>query len=93
MFYLPRTALDRVAYEASAKRIGDLRHWPGISVNDPVVRHLLAAIQFTRRIPLSLLANECGLSVRDFARALRVSTGLPRTAGFSSIVSSMRESH
>jgi len=135
MFYLPRTALDQMAYEAGVQAIGDLRHRPGISIDDPVVRHLLSALlpamqkpheahtlfldyvalaltahiasaygsmdpavgiprgglapwqerrakelmsaSLQEEIPLSLLANECGLSVRHFARAFRVSTGLP----------------
>ena len=115
--------------------IGDLGHRPGLSVDDPVVRHLLSALlpamrkpyeahplfldhvalaltahmacvyggmnpnagmprgglapwqelrakelmsaSLNEEIPLSRLANECGLSVRHFARAFRVSTGLP----------------
>ncbi|HEY4361628.1 MAG TPA: AraC family transcriptional regulator [Bryobacteraceae bacterium] len=44
MFYLPRTALDAVASEAGAPRPGDLRHTPGVSVDDPVVRHLLSSL-------------------------------------------------
>jgi AraC-like DNA-binding protein len=44
MFYLPRTALDAIASEAGMRRIGDLRHKPGVSVDDPVVRHLLQAL-------------------------------------------------
>jgi AraC-like DNA-binding protein len=135
MFYLPRTALDAITSEAEARRIGDLRHRPGVSMNDPVVRHLLSALLpamvdsaqanalfldhvalaltahvacvyggmsadagMTRgglapwqerkakelmmafadeEIPLSRLASECGLSVRQFARAFRRTTGVP----------------
>ena len=44
MFYLPRTALDAIASEAGAPRPGDLRHTPGVSVDDPVVRHLLSSL-------------------------------------------------
>ena len=44
MFYLPRAALDAMATEAGKPRIGDLRHTPGVSVDDPVVRHLLSAL-------------------------------------------------
>ncbi len=44
MFYLPRIALDRIAAEAGAPRPGDLRHKPGVSVDDPVVRHLLSSL-------------------------------------------------
>jgi len=135
MFYLPRTALNAVAADAGVRRIGDLRHEPGVSVDDPVIRHLLSALHPVlsrpeeacclfldhvalalsahvasvygrlehvgatprgglapwqeRRakelmsasvngdIPLSRVASECGLSARHFARAFRVSTGLP----------------
>jgi AraC-like DNA-binding protein len=44
MFYLPRKALDEVSDEARAPRVGDLRHRPGVSVHDPVVRHLLSSL-------------------------------------------------
>lgn len=135
MFYLPRVALDTVTSEAGARRIRDLRHRLGVSVNDPVVRHLLSALLpamanskeanalfldhvalaltahvakvygglspmagipraglapwqerrvkdlmmafVDEDIPLSRLAGECGLSVRHFARAFRLSTGVP----------------
>jgi len=40
------------------------------------VKELMSA-SLNDEIPLSRLANECGLSVRQFARAFRVSTGLP----------------
>ena len=45
MFYLPRKALDNLALETGAPRIGDLRHPPAVGINDPVVRHLLACLQ------------------------------------------------
>ena len=124
-----------MTYEAGVPRVGDLRHESGISVEDPVVRHLLASLlpaigkpqeahplfldhvalaltlmahmanvyggmspnaglrrgglalwqerrvkelmseSLNEEIPLSRLANECGLSVRHFARAFRQSTG------------------
>ncbi len=44
MFHLPRKALEAVADEAGVARIGDLRHEPGVGIDDPVVRHLLAAL-------------------------------------------------
>jgi AraC family transcriptional regulator len=44
MFHLPRTALDAMASETGAPRLGDLRHRPGVSVDDPVVRHLLSSL-------------------------------------------------
>ncbi len=135
MFYLPRTALDAMAAEAGAARPGDLRHKLGVSVDDPVVRHLLSSLlpviaepkqanslfldhvalamtahmltayastessaktqrgglapwqerrakelmraSLNEELTLSLLAAECGLSARHFARAFRASTGMP----------------
>ncbi len=135
MFYLPRTGLDAIASEARTRPPEDLCHRPGVSVNDPVVKHLLSsllpamsnpdeanalfldhvALALTAHvaqvyggmwrkqgmpragltpwqerkakelmmafvdedIPLSRLASECGLSVRHFARAFRVTTGVP----------------
>ncbi len=44
MFHLPRTALEAVAYDAGAPRLDDLRHRPGVSVDDPVARHLLSSL-------------------------------------------------
>ncbi len=44
MFHLPRKALDSVTYEAGVPRLGDLHHEPGVSTDDPVVRHLLASL-------------------------------------------------
>ncbi|HUA60047.1 MAG TPA: AraC family transcriptional regulator [Verrucomicrobiae bacterium] len=44
MFYLPRQALDALAADAGLPRPGDLRHTPGVSVDDPVVRHLLSSL-------------------------------------------------
>lgn len=34
MFYLPRTALDAVADEAGAARVGDLRYQPAVGIDD-----------------------------------------------------------
>jgi AraC family transcriptional regulator len=39
-FYLPRSALDDVAKQAGASRIGELAYQPGIGHDDAVVRHL-----------------------------------------------------
>jgi len=39
-FYLPRTALDAIADEAGAPRIGDLHYVPGAGVADETMRHL-----------------------------------------------------
>lgn len=44
MFHLPRKALDLVSDEAGASRVDELRHKPGVSVDDPVVRHLLSGL-------------------------------------------------
>jgi len=44
MFHLPRTALDTMAYESGAPRVGDLRHIPGVGIDDPVVRNLLSSL-------------------------------------------------
>ena len=44
MFYLPRTALEAMASETGSSGIGDLRHKPGVSIDDPVVRHLLSSL-------------------------------------------------
>lgn len=44
MFYLPHTTLDEVASETGARRAGDLRYQLGVSIDDPVVRHLLCAL-------------------------------------------------
>jgi len=51
MFYLPRTALDKFAREAAVPRLGDLRHRPGVSIDDPVVRPLLSALLPAMRKP------------------------------------------
>jgi AraC family transcriptional regulator len=39
-FYLPRAALDAIADEANAPRIGDLNYKPGASVNDATISGL-----------------------------------------------------
>ena len=39
-FYLPRVALDAIADEANAPRIGDLSYKPGVGVNDVVISKL-----------------------------------------------------
>jgi AraC-like DNA-binding protein len=44
MFHLPRTALDAIAYEAGAPRIGELQHRPGVGIDDPIARHLLSSL-------------------------------------------------
>ena len=44
MFHLPRKALDAIAYEAGAPRIGDLQYRPGHGIDDPTARHLLSSL-------------------------------------------------
>jgi len=135
MFHLPQKALDLVSDQVGASRVDELRHQPGVSVDDPVVRQLLSTVlpamakpqeanslfldhlalaltvhvastyggmspsrglprgglapwqerrakelmnaNLRGEVPLALLAAECGLSVRHFARAFRHSTGAP----------------
>ena len=43
-FYLPRSALDDVATQVGAQRIGELAYQPGIGHDDAVVRHLGASL-------------------------------------------------
>ena len=39
-FYLPRSALDDIARQGGAKRIGELAYQPGVGQDDAIVRHL-----------------------------------------------------
>jgi AraC family transcriptional regulator len=39
-FYLPRSALDGIARQGGAKRIGELAYQPGVGQDDAIVRHL-----------------------------------------------------
>ena len=43
-FYLPRSALDDIAKQTGAPRIGELAYQPGIGHEDAVVRHLGASL-------------------------------------------------
>jgi AraC-like DNA-binding protein len=43
-FYLPRSALDGIAKQSGASRIGELAYQPGIGHDDAVVRHLGASL-------------------------------------------------
>jgi AraC family transcriptional regulator len=43
-FYLPRSALDDIAKQTGAPRIGELAYQPGIGHDDAVVRHLGASL-------------------------------------------------
>jgi AraC family transcriptional regulator len=134
-FYLPRSALDDVARQVGARRMGELAYQPGIGKEDAIVRHLgtvvlqalhrpdeanqlfvdhtmlalsahvchaygrslpdsrparggLASWQVKRacerleaglsgKLSLQQIAAEFGLSASHFARAFRISTGLP----------------
>ena len=43
-FYLPRPALDDVAKQTGAPRVGELAYQPGIGQDDAVIRHLGASL-------------------------------------------------
>ena len=43
-FYFPRAALDAIADNAGAPRIGDLRYQPGAGVDDPIMRGLALSL-------------------------------------------------
>jgi AraC-like DNA-binding protein len=43
-FYLPRSALDDIAKQAGATRVGELAYQPGIGHDDAVVRHLSSSL-------------------------------------------------
>jgi AraC family transcriptional regulator len=43
-FYLPRSALDDIAKQAGAPRVGELAYQPGIGHDDVVIRHLGASL-------------------------------------------------
>jgi len=44
MFHLPRKALDAVAYESGAPKVGDLTYRPGAGMVDAVTRNLLSSL-------------------------------------------------
>lgn len=44
MFYLPRQALDNLAFESGTSLIGDLKFPLATGIDDPVVRHLLLSL-------------------------------------------------
>jgi AraC-like DNA-binding protein len=50
-FYLPRSALDGVAEQAGAQRIGELAYEPGIGNDDAIIRHLGASLVEALRRP------------------------------------------
>ncbi|HEX2735155.1 MAG TPA: AraC family transcriptional regulator [Polyangiaceae bacterium] len=51
LFYIPRAALDALADEREAPRSESLRVTPGASIDDPVIRHLGAALMPGLGIP------------------------------------------
>jgi AraC family transcriptional regulator len=51
-FYLPRSALDDIAEQTGAPRIGELAYEPGIGHDDPVIRHLGGALLEALRRPV-----------------------------------------
>ena len=76
MVHLPRTALEAAAQEAGVRakaspRVGGLACW-----QEARAKELMAA-SLHEEISMRRLAEECGLSVRHFARAFRQSTGVP----------------
>ena len=72
MFYVPATALDKTGFHSTAGMPrGGLAPW-----QERRAKELMSAT-LNEQIPLSRLASECGLSVRHFARAFRLSTGMP----------------
>ena len=50
-FYFPRAALNLIADNAEAPRIGDLRYQPGAGVDDPVMRALVTSLMPTFEKP------------------------------------------
>jgi len=50
-FYLPRSALDDIAKQTGAPRVGELAYQPGIGHDDAVVRHLGASFLEALRRP------------------------------------------
>ncbi len=50
-FYLPRKSLDALADDSGSPRIDELRHQPGMPINDFVARDLVRSIQPTLAIP------------------------------------------
>jgi AraC family transcriptional regulator len=82
MLYLPCAALNAVAHEAGQPRVGELRHQPGVGIEDPVVRHLLSALlPFTARpeeAPAMLLDN---VALALGAHIAQVYGGMPAVRG------------
>ncbi|UQR62354.1 AraC family transcriptional regulator [Bradyrhizobium sp. C-145] len=50
-FYLPRSALDDIAKQSGAPRIGELAYQPGIGHDDAIVRHLGASLHHALHRP------------------------------------------
>ena len=50
-FYLPRSALDGIAEQSGAPRVGELAYQPGVGHDDAVVRHIGASLLEALRRP------------------------------------------
>jgi AraC-like DNA-binding protein len=50
-FYVPRAALDQIADDAEARRIGDLEYKPGVPVDDQVIANLGISLRAAFRLP------------------------------------------
>ncbi|WP_348642341.1 AraC family transcriptional regulator [Rhizobium tropici] len=74
-FYLPRPALDEIADDAEAPRIGDLAYQPGAGVMDEVMRHLTLAVAAAFARP-----EEVGRTFIDHI-ALAIGTHVAETYG------------
>ena len=50
-FYLPRSALDGIAEQSGARRVGELAYQPGVGHDDAIVRHLGSSLLEALRRP------------------------------------------
>lgn len=75
MFYLPRKALDEIAYNADASRIGGFSLQPGTAVFDPIVNQLGTSL-----LPALERPNEASCLFVDYV-LMAVSTHVAHTYG------------
>lgn len=77
MIYLPRPALDAIADHEHAARVDELRHTPGVGVDDPVVRGLGMSLlpAFDRAAEVSRLFVE-GVTLAIGAHVARAYGGM-----------------
>ena len=77
LWYLPRTALDALADQASVPRIGELRSQPGVGVFDETIKHigmsLLPALRTPDRVS-RLFADHVSLAFAAHAQGGRTRT-------------------